>query len=249
MGTSKSYSASIKGQPQWGNLSSAVTSSCNGDRLTTAGLGNILGRYVSVIGGAGRAGRGNSKIAGRAGIRTAKNIGTFLGAFGASGGDIRVALEQVGLKGLDGLSLNDVIDRLLEHCTGPSSTLDDVAAKAASQKILEELAANAETIEEWQDSLKAALDKESLESIMERYFGYYIFEHLSIMFYEKLIVEKGKSNCDNLFRQIKDYVFESIKNINKTNPLTNIDWGSETADRLIKNIQEDVLKVFEGYEG
>jgi len=249
MGTSKSYSASIKGQPQWGNLSGAVTSNCNGGNVSTSNLGNIISRYVLVIGGSGRAGRGNSKIAGRAGLRTARNIGTFLGAFGSSGGNIRHALEQVGLTGLDGLTLNDVIDRLLEHCTGPSSTLDDVAAKAASQKILEELASDAETIEEWQQQLRETLDRESLEDIIELYFGYYIFEHLSIMFYEKLIVEKGKTDCDNLFRQIKDYVFEKIKNMNKTNPLNNINWAGEEADRLIKNIQEDVLKVFEVFEG
>lgn len=249
MGTSKSYSASIKGQPQWGNLSGAVTSNCDGGNVSTSNLGNIVSRYVSVIGGSGTAGRGNSKIAGRAGLRTARNIGTFLGAFGSSGGNIRYALEQVGLTGLEGLPLNDVIDRLLEYCTGPSSTLDDVAAKAASQKILEELASDAQTIEEWQQQLRETLDRESLEDIIERYFGYYIFEHLSIMFYEKLIVEKGKADCDNLFRQIKDYVFEKIKNMNKTNPLNNINWAGEEADRLIKNIQEDVLKVFESYEG
>jgi len=248
MGTSKSYSASIKGQPQWGNLSGAVTSSCDGNVVASSTLGNIVSKYVSVIGGSGRAGRGASKIGGRAGIRTAKNIGAFLGAFNSSGGNIREALTQVGLPGLENLPLNEVIDRLLEHCTGPSSTLDDVAAKAASQMILEELVGDAQTIEEWQDYLTKALDSETLEEVIERYFGYYIFEHLSVMFYEKLIVDKGKSECEGLFKQIKDYVFEKIKNMNKTNPLKNINWSGEDADRLVKNIQEDVLKVFEDYE-
>ncbi|MGV8134985.1 MAG: hypothetical protein AB2L20_07205 [Mangrovibacterium sp.] len=249
MGTSKSYSASIKGQPQWGKLSSAVTNSCGGGAVATSNLGNVLSKYVSVIGGSGRAGRGRSKIAGKAGIRTAKNLGAFLGAFSRSGGDLQQALEQIGLPGLEGLPLNEVIDHLLEYFTGPASTLDDVAAKAASQKILEELVSDAETIEEWQQQLTEVLDKETLEDIVERYFGYYIFEHLSIMFYEKLIVDKGKSDCENLFKQIKDYIFEKVKNMNKINPLNDINWSSEDADRLIKNIQEDVLKVFEGYEG
>jgi hypothetical protein len=249
MGTSKAYSASIKGQPQWGNLSGAVTASCDGGVVATSSLGNILSRYVAVIGGANRAGRGGSKIGGRAGIRTAKKLGSFLGAFNSSGGNIREALRKIGLPDLDNLPLNEVIDRLLEHCTGPSSTLDDVAAKAASQKILEELAADAETMEEWQQYLQDALDKEGLENVIERYFGYYIFEHLSIMFYEKLVVEKGKVDCDGLFKQIKDYVFEKIKNMNTTNPLRDLDWSGQDADRLIKNIQEDVLKVFEDYEG
>lgn len=248
MGTSKSYSASIKGQPQWGNLSGAVTSSCDGNTVTSSTLGNIISKYVSVIGGSARAGRGNSKIGGRAGIKTAKNIGSFLGAFSSTGGNIIEALKKVGLSGLEYLPLNEVIDRLLEHCTGPSSTLDDVAAKAASQKILEDLVGDAKTTEEWQDYLTTTLNKQSLEEVIERYFGYYIFEHLSIMFYEKLVVEKGKTECEGLFKQIKDYIFEKTKNMNKTNPLKNIDWSGEDADRLIKNIQEDVLKIFEDYE-
>lgn len=245
MGTSKSYSASIKGQPQWGQLSSTVTSNCNGEIVSSNNIGEILSKYVYVIGGANRAGRGSSKIAGRAGIKTARSLGRFLGAFSSSGGDLRFALEQVGISNLQGLSLNDVILRLLEYFTGAASTLDDNAAKSASEKILEELAGEAETLEQWQENIKQILDKETLEEVIERYFGYYILEHLSIMFYEKLITEKGKSNCENLFRQIKEYIFERIKNLNKTNPLTNIDWKSPDSERLIKNIQEDVLKIFE----
>ena len=249
MGTSKSYAAKVKGQPQWGQLSGSVTRNCDGGVATTAALGNILSKYVSVIGGAGRAGRGRSAIAGRAGIKTARNLGAFLGSFASSGGNLAGTFQDVGLGDLSGLTLNDVINRLLEHCTGPSSTLDDVAAKAASEQLLEELAGESKTIEEWQQHLLGILNESSIEEIIERYFGYYIFEHLSVMFYEKLIVEKGKADCQNLFRQIKDYVFERVTNMNKTNPLNQIDWNSPDANRLVMNIQEDVLKIFEEYEG
>lgn len=245
MGTSKSYTASIQGKPQWGELSGTVTRNCNGNRISNNNISGILSNYVAVIGGATRAGRGNSRVAGRAGIKTAKNFGAFIGAFSSSGGSLQAAFTAIGLGNLNGLSLNDVIQRLLEHCTGPSSTLDDVAAKAASKKLLEDLSANCDTIEEWETQLQNVLAKDSLEEIMERYFAYYILEHLSIMFYEKLIVEKGKSDCNNLFQQIRDFIFEKIKAMNKSNPLNNMDWRSDEADRLIKNIQQDVLKVFE----
>lgn len=248
MGTSKSYSASIKGQPQWGNLSGAVTSNCGTGTVSQQNLGNILSRYVGVIGGSSRAGRGSSKIGGRAGIRTAKSLGTFFGAFKNADGDVRIALTQIGITDLDGKPLSEVINKLIEHCSGPSSTIDDVAAKTASQKILEELAADATSLDEFQNNLDQVLSRESLEDIMIKYFSYYIFEHLAIMFYEKLVVDKGKTECDDLFRQIKDYITERVKNVNRTNPLDRVDWSSDDADRLIKNIQEDVLKIFEGYE-
>ena len=248
MGTSKSYSASVKGQPQWGNLSLSVTTSCGTGTVSTQNIGRILSRYVNVIGGSSIAGRGGSKIGGSAGIRTAKHLGGFLGAFSASGGNLQNTLNEIGLSGLSGKPLNEVINHLLEHCSGPSSSIDDVAAKAASQKIFEELAANAETIEQFEANLQESLNKEGLEDILIRYFGYYIFEHLSVMFHEKLVIEKGKTHCDDLFRQIKDFITENLRNMNKTNPLNNINWHSNEADRLIRNIQENILEVFEGYE-
>lgn len=248
MGTSKCYSASIQGQPQWGQLSSAVTASCGHGAISSAKLSNIVSRYVGVIGGSNKAGRGNSKAGGRAGVRTAKNLGRFFAAFSSSGGSISAALGQIGITGLEGKSVNDVLNQLIEHCSGPAATIDDVAAKAASQKLIEEIADDAETLEELETKLQETLTKDSLEDILIKYFGYYILEHLSIMFYEKLVVEKNKSACDDLFRQIRDYIFEKLTTHNRTNPLKNIDWKGADSDRLIKNIQEDVLKVFEGYE-
>lgn len=248
MGTSKSYIASIKGQPQWGQLSGSMTTNCNGDRLTTDNLNKIISRYVNVIGGSQTAGRGNSKIAGRAGLRTARNLGAFINAFTSAGNSITSAFQEIGLGDITGKTVDEVINALIEHCSGPASTIDDVAAKAASQKLLEEISAQATTIEQFEANLQQSVTHETSQDILIRYFGYYIFEHLSVMFYEKLVVDKGKSNCSNLFKQIKDFILEKLKTISKTNPLNNINWKGEVAERLIKNIQEDVLKIFEGYE-
>ena len=93
MGTSKSYSASVKGQPQWGELSSEVTRNCTTAKIPTDNLRNITGKFVRVVGGSKRAGRGNSRIAGRSGIRNAKNIGRFLGSFSSNGGNLSEVLR------------------------------------------------------------------------------------------------------------------------------------------------------------
>ena len=195
MGTSKSYSASVKGQPQWGELSSEVTRNCTTAKIPTDNLRNIAGKLVRVVGGSKRAGRGNSRIAGRSGIRNAKNIGRFLGSFSSNG----------GLTDLKSKSAEDIINHLIEYCSGPASTIDDSAAKEATRKLLEELAAGAETAEDLEISLKTTLDSESLEEVIIKYFSYYILEHLSIMFYEKLVESKGKTECSNeqdeFFRQ------------------------------------------------
>jgi len=248
MGTSKSYTARVKGQPQWGDLSRAVTTGCGSGTMANNKLGTIMSNYIKVVGGANNAGRGNSRIAGKGGIRNAKRIGAFLGGF-AGGGGIFQALDQIGLKGLEGKSLEEIINQLIEYCSGPSNTIDDVAAKTATQKLFEEIAEEAETPEEFEQKLKEIVETENVQEILIRYFSLYMFEHLSVMFYEKLVAEKGKTDCEDLFKQIKDYIREKLKSMNKTNPIGNIDWKSEEADRLVKNIQEDVLKVFENYGG
>lgn len=249
MGTSKSYKATVQGQPQWGELSSSVTRNCDGSDITADNILRILGNYVNVIGGANVSGNGRSRIAGKSGIKTSKKIGGFIGDFISFNGSLGEALTQTGLTDLTGKSVEDIINHLIEYCSGPASTIDDRAAKEASRKLLEEIASGADTIEELQDNLQNKVETESLENLIVKYFGYYILEHLSIMFYEKLVKEKGKTECSNLFRQIEGYILDRMDDMNKTNPLNDINWGSNAADRIIKNIQVDVLTVFENHEG
>jgi hypothetical protein len=51
MGTSRNYKASIKNQPQWGELSSTVTRSCDGDEITSEEAEKILSLYFQVTTG------------------------------------------------------------------------------------------------------------------------------------------------------------------------------------------------------
>ncbi|WP_046756463.1 hypothetical protein [Kordia jejudonensis] len=246
MGTSKSFSDTRHAMmPNWGDLSSAITTSCDSSTLPVEKKKKILGNYVAVIGGANKAGRGGSKIAGKSGIRTAKNIGGFIGAFTSSGNNLRETLENTGLTDLQNKSVSDVINHLIEYCSGTASTIDEVAAKEATRKLLEELVSNSESIDEMEEILSNKFDESSSEDIIIQYFGYYIYEHLDKWFYEKLIKQKNQSDCNNLFRQIKDFIFESLRSVQRVNSLQNLNWGSDDADKLIKNIQQDILTVFE----
>jgi hypothetical protein len=231
--------------PNWGDLSSTVTTNCDSSVLTSEKKETILQNYIAVVGGASKAGRGGSKIAGKSGIRSAKKIGSFLGAFTSSGNNIHKALESTGLTDFQDKSVSDIINHLIEYCSGTASTIDEVAAKEATRKLLEELVSNAESIEEMEELLSSKFEESRLEDIIIKYFGYYIYEHLDKWFYEKLIKDKNPSDANYFFRQIKDFIFESLKDIQRVNSLQNLDWGSDEADRLIKNIQQDILTVFE----
>jgi hypothetical protein len=219
-----------------------------GGNIPEKKIGNFLKQYVDVIGGATKASTGKSKIAGKGGIRTAKKLGQFLGDFISSGYNLEIALRNTGYVDLKGKSASDIINHLIEYCSGPSIVLDDRAAKAASKMLLEEIITNAETIEELIEKLKAVFDKFTLEEIIVKYFGYYIYEHHSAMFYEKLVKEKGRTKCSNLFRQIKHFIVEHLRIIHNIFPLDKIKWGSPRSDKLIQSIYDKVLTIFFDYE-
>ena len=88
-----------------------------------------------------------------------------------------------------------------------------------------------------------------IEELLIKYYAYYIYEHLSIDFYEKLIKEKGKAATSNFYMQLKKFLVEKVKNIARKRDLSKIDWTSKEGDELVKNIFEDTLKAFENYEG
>jgi hypothetical protein len=246
MGTSKSFSDTKQSMiPNWNTLSSALTSNCDSSTLAPVKLNRILKSYVNVLGGATKAGRGGSNIGGKGGIKTAKKIGGFYSAFTSSGNSIRQTLQSTGLTNIDDKSVADIINHLIEYCSGTASTIDENAAKEASRLLFEELIADAETIDEIDINLSNEFNSHSSEEIIIKYFGYYINELLSKWFYEKLIKDKNERDCNNLFRQIKNFIIEKVSGIQKNRFLQNIDWSSDEADRLIKDIQQDILTVFE----
>jgi hypothetical protein len=140
------------------------------------------------------------------------------------------------------------INFLLEYCSGVASSLDDVAAKEAERKLLEELGGGAKTLQDLAQNFKEILDQYGTEEILIKFNAYYINEHLSTMFYEKLIKQKGKEATSDFYRQLKDYLFEKLKNLSKANDLRNIDWASPHGQNVIEIIIKDTVGAFEIYE-
>lgn len=245
MGTSKAFSG-ISGNPNWTDLSRIVTISCDDGPISNKRLSKITGRFVNLIGGSKIGGRGRSKLGGKSGIHTARRLGKVLSDIKTIG--FQKALENSGFVYDLNKTPNDVINHLLEYCSGVASTLDETAAKGAERQLLEEISTDAKTLIELEQYFKEKIEEIGIEEILIKYYAYYIYEHLSIDFYEKLIKAKGKSKCGNLYKQLKDFLFERVKNIAQERDISKIDWAGNEGDRMVKNIFEDTLKAFEGYE-
>lgn len=245
MGTSKAYGG-LKGNPTWGPLSSTVTRAVNGGHPTKSSLGSVMSHTISHLGGSHRASSGGSSFGGRAGVSAALKLGSFIGNVQNYG--FTQALDLIA-DGIEIEDANQAINIILEQCAEQAGILDEIAAKAAMRDLLEEIGAEAETIEELGDGFDAAIKDFGAEELLVKYFGYYLYEHLCTNFYEKLIKEKGLRETDGFYRDLKDYIAEKTKTTSKHRDLKNIDWQSDYGKELIQEIFRDTLKEFESYEG
>lgn len=246
MGTSTSYNG-IKGNPKWSKLSSSVTRACDTGSISTSNFKSIASNYVALLGGSTYGGRGRSKIGGQAGIRTAKKLGGFLNDVRSKG--FKPALSNIGFVFSEDTKASDAINYLLEHCAGIAYSLDDTAAKEAERQLLEEIGSDAKTFQELEKNFEEKIEEYGIEELLIKFYAYYIYEHLSIDFYEKLIKEKGKRATTNFFTQLKNFLVERLKNESLKKDLKKINWAGEEGDKLVKNIFEDTLKAFENHEG
>lgn len=245
MGTSKSYDG-IKGNPNWSQLSSSVTRACDTGSISNASLNTVVSNFARLIGGSNYGGRGRSNIGGKAGVRTAQKLGRFLSSVKSVG--FIPTLNSIGFDSTDTTRADDAINYLLEYCAGVATSLDDTAAKAAEKQLLEEIGSDAKSIEELGNNIEEIISEYGIEELLIKYYAYYIHEHLSIDFYEKLIEDKGQRATSNFFIQLKSFLFEKVKNISRKRDLSKIDWAGKEGNELVKNIFEDTLKAFEDYE-
>lgn len=245
MGTSKAYGG-LKGNPTWGPLSSTVTRAVNGGHPSKSSLGSVMSHTVAHLGGSHSASSGGSSTGGRAGVRAARQFGTFLGNVQNYGFTQALNLIAGGVEIEDA---NQAINVILEHCAEQAGILDEIAAKAAMRDLLEEIGAGAETIEELDGGFEAAIKDYGTEELLVKYFGFYLYEHLCTDFYEKLIKEKGIRETEGFYKDLKDYIAEKTKTTSKHRDLRKIDWQSEYGKDLMQEIFRDTLKEFESYEG
>lgn len=245
MGTSKSYGG-LKGNPRWSSMSRTVSLAVNNGRPTQQSLGKVMSRAAEFIGGMNVESSGNSARRMHAGIRTAQQLGSFLinikrAGFGASLNNI--------IDGIEINNANQAINVIIEKCAANAGMLDEVAAKAALRRFLEEVGTEADTIEELGAKFDEALDGYGLEELLIMYIGFYIYEHLCTDFYEKLIKTKGQRETDSFYSELKDYIVEKTKTMSRQRTLTDVDWQSSTGKTIMQEIFQSTSNEFENYEG
>jgi len=214
MGTSKSYDS-----PKWPGVNDQVGDAVSDGMPTTekvtSAVGAFAGAYKQFI-NTGTTGRGGSvtggssstgrTVGGRGGgggatartraATTGARLGHFLSSAASSG--LSNAAQQLGLRELEGRTLEEVLDAVLDRLCEDGGLLDDSALTEAMARTLDELSEDAQTVEEFDELLTSGV--ENLEEYLQIYFA----NVLAVNFEQKeggFVREKiPQDECDRFFQ-------------------------------------------------
>lgn len=242
MGTSAPYDA----PPSWGDVKAEVTRIAREANIHPSQLRRLIQGVVHANGGRTEmAGGGRQGAPGGAG--SAAPARAIAGRFANFISDVQhygfaEAVERAGLGDLSGKPIREFLDALLDRLGGTASSIDDADARQALSDLQDELLSQAQTVEE----VEAILSDEtlSLENLLERFFGYYIFEQFSRVFYERLVQRVGSQQALSFLGQIKEFIQSSLAGRAMERDLSKTDWGGTEGSTVVSEICSQTLEVF-----
>lgn len=238
MGTSQSVNPSVKNNPNWGDLSRAISAASQIANISDNQLHGIMRHFVNAVGGSG-AGHGRSSTFGRAGISRAQRFMSFVSNVQSSG--FNDALRQIGITDLENLSVNDFINYLLAYCSDGNSNLDETAANSAMYELLKYLLNNTDSLESIESIFQQA-DVETQHEWLCFFFASYIMEFSSELFSTRIFENDGDRT--RTFLEIRNYIQRSLENLNANRGLQRVNWNGEQGSTIIKNLQTEILEIW-----
>ncbi|MGY6521507.1 MAG: hypothetical protein ACXIUD_07255 [Mongoliitalea sp.] len=267
MGTTQRMTPGVPNQPQWGDLSKTIThisktvekekeleknQSISQDDASkiykqieirrASHLKSAFTNLVRTGGGRSKIVSGKSNSIGKAGRKSASRIVGFFNSVGSQG--LEKTLVEIGFGKLAGKTFQEVIDFLLVYCSESNEGMDEMAANKASCEVMNELAISSNNdLDKFEDLVKNMVDDKGLSDMLCRFWGLYIFEHLSQRFEEKIEQQKGAENSKETFRIIKEDILGQVKVLNTQRPVSKIDWKGESGKNEIEKIFDSVIKI------
>ena len=197
---------------------------------------------VKTGGGRAKIISGKSSSIGKAGRKTAGKITSFFLGIGSNG--IQQTLVDIGFGLLQGKCFHEVLDYLLVFCSDSNEGMDETAANNASCEIMKELAALAgNDLDKFELLVKEYVEGKGLADLLCKFWGLYIFDHLSQRFEEKIKQQKGVKIGKETFKIIKDDILGQVKVLNTHRPVAKIDWKRNAGKEEIERIFDSVIKI------
>lgn len=274
MGTSHRHKPSVKGDPNWGNASAAVTGvvgaveesdnlaqnppvamsptqiakrqSTLGKRITT-GYHHAVRNLVRAAGGRGSVSSGTSKAIGHAGVYVASGFASVVNEIVNNG--LVEWLRQKGILSLDGKHCHDIIDIIRQYIDTGIIGLDETAANDALECVLDNLEERmGDDMDSFDEVMTRIVSGDELKDMLDLFFGMYVFSHLAQDFEEKLEYERGTEAMRSAMDEIKDQILDDIRSARSGRSVATVDWSSPEGDAFIKAEFERILYILQGNE-
>lgn len=208
----------------------------------TEHIGSMFKNLVKTGGGRIAITSGKSSSIGKAGLKSAGKLAGFFSSVATNG--IDKTLADIGFGSLQGKSFKDVIDYLLIYCSESNQGMDETAANKASCEIMKEIAAQSDNdVKKYQEIIKELVDGKGLADTLCKFWGIYIFEHLSQRFEEKIQQQKGEEISKETFKVIKNDILGRVKVLNTQRAVSKIDWNKAEGKKEIEKIFDSIIKI------
>ena len=201
-----------------------------------------LSNLIKTGGGRDKVASGKSASLGKAGLRSSKRISSFFISVKSAG--LNNSLQRIGFN-VRGKTLTEIVDFLLVHFTDTSSGMDEVAANMASCQLLSEIADGAKSIKEFEKEIASIVNDNRLTEILCKFFGLYLFEHLSQRFQEKITQMKQEAISSETFSIIKEDILGQVTRLGKSRDLSKVDWKGTDGRQSEESIFNSIIKIFE----
>ena len=203
-------------------------------------------RLIKASGGKKNVATGKSRALGHAGIAV---MGNFLNTI--------LEIHQQGLDGwlkikgltLEGKKWEDISNILIEACSDKVIGLDETAANQAITEAFEGLNDMInETSSNIEEVLQSILNGQKLQEIIDKFFGVYIFVHLSQNFTEKLEKKYAQEKVNKYMKQIKEQIISDIQEGVNGSKSINVDWNGDEGKKFILEEFNKILNIFDNDE-
>ncbi len=241
MGTSKGYDA--PSTPQWGDLKGKVSRLAKKGSPGHDNSKQLVGQFIRANGGSQGVAR-NGGMGAKSAQAIARNLGSFLSLVNRVGLD--VALKQVGLEHLKDKTTSDIVLSLIDYFGEDASTIDQVDARNALSQLMDELFGEVEGIDGIGQVLEGSANPDNLTEILEKFFGYYVYQQFCRSFYERLASKVGNTQAESFLNDILDYIKSEITVLSLDREITQVEWNGQEGEEICAQVLEKTLDVFGG---
>lgn len=202
---------------------------------------------VRAAGGRSKVSSGRSRAVGYAGIAIAGGLVSTISEIVKNG--LSDWLSRRGVTSLEGKSCQDVLDLIRDYIEAGVAGLDNTAANEALEGVMDDIGEKiGDDLDAFDVAMASILASSDLKDLLDKFFGMYIFSHLSQNFKEKLEYEKGTKVMNETMNEIKALIMDDIQRSRSGRDASSIDWGTEEGKAFLQQEFDRIIYILSGDE-